>query len=272
MTNYTDKEYSPTSGLPIEGFEFAAPNNVFYRYTSSEVDRTINGLAFTTIAIERSAVKSGTHEDDNLDLQISMPVSTPLIQKYAFNVAPPSLTLTLYRYHLGTSSATDWIILWKGQVTSFTVAGRVATLRVPGVFASFLSGTIPNRFYQAQCGHVLFDSRCKVNVALSQSTTTVASITDDRTIVVVNDGFADGICIAGEMINNVTLERRTVVNNVANVITLAYPFSTITVSDSVELRAGCLHSAAYCKNTFNNIVNFGGFPYIPNNNPFREIL
>jgi len=272
MTNYTDKEYSPTSGLPIEGFEFAAPNNVFYRYTSSEVERVINGQSFIPISIERGAVKSGTHEDDNLDLQISMPVSTPLIQLYAFDISPPSLIMTLYRYHIGTAAATDWIVLWKGKVTSFTISGQLALLRVPSVFTSFLGGAIPNRYYQAQCNHILYDSRCKVVRASFKTTTTVASIVDRNTIVVVNDGFADGFLSAGDFINNRTGERRTIVNNIFNTVSIVFPFHDVLVGDSVELSAGCPHSALACKNKFNNILNYGGFPYIPTDNPFKGIV
>jgi len=39
---------------------------------------------------------------------------------------------------------------------------------------------------------------------------------------------------------------------------------------SVTLYPGCSHTIADCRDKFNNLVNFGGFPWIPSKNPFNN--
>jgi hypothetical protein len=39
----------------------------------------------------------------------------------------------------------------------------------------------------------------------------------------------------------------------------------------VTLYPGCDRSLAMCDERFNNAVNHGGFPWLPNSNPFRYI-
>ena len=40
------------------------------------------------------------------------------------------------------------------------------------------------------------------------------------------------------------------------------PFSPVAVGDTLELLAGCDHTLQTCKQKFNNVPNFGGFPHL----------
>ena len=52
------------------------------------------------------------------------------------------------------------------------------------------------------------------------------------------------------------------------VLLLHYPFSgNPTGSKTVDLVPGCDKTGAYCKDIFNNIINFIGFPYFPASDP-----
>ena len=67
-----------------------------------------------------------------------------------------------------------------------------------------------------------------------------------------------------------------------NVLSLSRPIETLAeVSDgygnnyggfygssTVTLYPGCTKSRAVCKNKFDNLNNYGGFPWIPTKNPF----
>ena len=37
----------------------------------------------------------------------------------------------------------------------------------------------------------------------------------------------------------------------------------VAIGDTFEVLPGCDHTAATCQTTFNNLIHFGGFPYIP---------
>lgn len=266
MTDYDVAEASAHEGRPVEGYKFEGP--VTYRYTSAELAVDINGETYTPVAITRGNIRTGTQEDDQNDLELSLPADLALVQDQAFTTPPPSLLLTVYRYHEGTDPSADWVIIWKGQVTSFSVTDGLARMRVPSIFALTLATTIPNRSFQGPCNHVLYDARCKVVRNSFKTTTTVASITDTTHFVVADDGAIDSYLRAGEIVIVSTGERRQIVDNVANTITIVYPFYNLNAGDSVDLVAGCAHTFAVCNSKFSNTVNFGGVPFLPSDNPF----
>ena len=274
MTQYDDTEASVASGAPLEGYEFIGTTTT-YRYTPAAQNQDIAGFTFETLpGIDRGGIKSGSQNDDGLDMAIEMPVDTPLIQDYAFDSALPDLTFTLYRVHRGDNPLTEFVKYWVGEATNFTVDGGVGKCRVPNIFTVVMGVQIPNVYYMGPCNNVLYDVRCGVNRASFSTTTTVATVIDDTNFTVVDDGFADSFLRAGECINTSKTERRSIVDNVANLITVTYPYSNLEVGDSIEMAAGCNHAyGGDCSVTkFNNQRKYVGFPFLPGINPHQGEL
>lgn len=272
MTVYTDTEASPHDGAPVEGYTFTGTFQT-YRYTSADQNETIGGFVYTAIPIERDVVRSGTQNDDSLDLELTLPANIQMVLDYAYSVSPPDLVLEIFRYHRGTNPATDWAKIWKGPVTGFSVSGEEAKIQVPSIFSIALSAEVPSVYSHNPCNHVLYDSRCGVaKDALTQKITTVTAIVDENTITVADDGFADNYLRAGEIINLTRGERRMITDNVADDISFAFPFYDIQVGDSIELLVGCDHVYSTCKTKFNNGPKFTGFPFTPGDNPFQGEL
>ena len=71
-------------------------------------------------------------------------------------------------------------------------------------------------------------------------------------VTVVADGFDDAYLKAGEIVCARSGERRMILNNVANTITINYPFNDLRIGDTVELTAGCDHSFSTCTAKFSN--------------------
>jgi hypothetical protein len=46
------------------------------------------------------------------------------------------------------------------------------------------------------------------------------------------------------------------------------PFNGIQVDDVVNVSLGCNRTLDHCQNRFNNLINYGGFPYVPIKSPF----
>ena len=264
--SYETLETSQHDSQPVECYRFIGSFRE-YRYTSSEDQVTVNGLTYDPIPVKRNAVKAGTQSEDGLALEVELPFDCDVVQDYAYSESPPRLTLELIRAQRGGSLATDWVIEWKGRVTGFSVTGRICKIKVPSIFVQVLQGDVPTNYYQQPCNHVLFDSGCKLSRA-TYSTTTSVITADVLAVEVTNDAFADGYLAGGEIVNQRTGERRLILNNVVNVVSLNYPFVDMRVGDTVELTAGCDHSWATCKTKFNNGANYGGHPFIPGDNPF----
>lgn len=265
---YDDYEDSVESGAPIEGFKFTGSFNT-YRYTSHQFDVDIFSETYTAIAISRNAVKATTQNDDGGDLEITVPYDIQLVQDYAFSKAPPNLILEIVRYHEGSDPVTDWVTIWKGIVTNFSVTGRVCRIRVPSIFSVVLRGELPNVYYQNPCNHVLYDTRCALTAASFKTTSTITDI-DGNVVTVAADGVADGYLTGGEIVDTTQNERRLIISNISDVITLNFPFYGAEVGDTVEMYAGCDHSYETCGTKFSNQENYGGFPFIPGTNPFED--
>ena len=265
---YEADELSSHDGQPIELYHFQGTLEDWY-ITSGAETITSNGNDYIPLeALERSALKIGTQEDEQLALDISIPFDHPLATAYAYRTSPPSLVLFLYRAH--RNDPNDTILMWKGSVLSFSVQGRQCKMRVPAVFAYLLGGITPAPRYQAPCNHVLFDSRCAVSPVAHQIVTTVTDISNNIITVASMGALSSTDIIAGDMVWAAGGENRMMISAIGLDITVTYPFAGLSIGQSITLRRGCDHSFATCKAVFSNGVNFGGHPIVPSKNPFTS--
>lgn len=268
--SYTTREQSQHEGQPVECFEFVTPFGS-YLYTSGDVAVTVAAKTFTPLTIRRTTIKAGTHSEENLDVQIELPATCEFAKDCAYQQTPPSITAIVYRVHRGDDYSVDYVIYWKGPVAALALEGNIVKARVPSVFGNALAGHLPTIHYQGVCNHVLFDSGCKVVRSSYAVSTTVVSASGFNLQIASMGAFPDGYFIAGEARLIGTGERRMVMDQVGTVLTLNHPFGQIQPGDNIEVTAGCDHSYnGNCKNKFNNAINFGGFPFIPNINVFIE--
>lgn len=269
MSSFDDLEEGRSSSAPVEGYKFVGSFKT-YRYTSSDRSELINGETYLPIAVTRSRVKAGTQEDDNLSLDLEIPFDIDVIRDYAYAQTPPKLKLEVYRQQQDDPEL-SWSLFWTGIVRGFTVNGRVAKVQVPSIFSLALQGEVPNIYYQAPCNHVLYDSRCSVSRADHRFEGEVKT-TGGAAIVLMVAPTTAGVLAAGEIVNLRNGERRLILNNSGATITIGYPFVDLLVGDTVEMVKGCDHSLATCKAKFDNVINFGGHPYIPADNPFEGTI
>jgi len=268
---YDAHETSASDGYVVELFEFIGTFNT-YRYTSFARDYTYLGDVYTAIAgLRRKTVKATTSDGaSSSDLELEMPFDLPVAIEYAFTDTPPQLNFTLYRGHVSDPDG-EFRVMWTGEASTWSVKGRQASLKIPSAFAVALDNIIPSRRWQGPCNHLLYDGRCAVvKAAFSTITTITAFSTNQVSVASLSWSGTEGI--GGEVLNNSTGERRTIIAHSGTLITLKLPFSQLTIGDSVTVSMGCDHSAATCRDKFSNLDNFGGFPLIPSLNPFGSTL
>ena len=56
------------------------------------------------------------------------------------------------------------------------------------------------------------------------------------------------------------------------ILRLTLPFKNAEVSDSITVTAGCDKAFGTCDTKFSNIENFGGIPYMPDENPTLKAM
>jgi len=270
MTVFEDTELSVYDGRPVEVYKFLGTFQNYY-YTSHQQEITIAGQLYTPANIKRGVVKHSSMGGDGSDLELTVPYDLDIMVDYAYEKTPPDLRVEIIRHHLGTDPATDWVKYWIGKVVSFSVTGKVGRMQVPSVFELALGGTIPNVGNHNQCNNILFDTRCGLTAASFQQNTTIVSVTDN-VIEVADDGFADNYLVAGKMVIPAKSEERMITANVADVVTVNYPFYDAEAGDSIQLFAGCDHLFSTCLSKYTNTDNYVGAAFMPGYNPFSGSL
>lgn len=269
MSDYDIKEESISDSAPFELYEFVGTYKNYYM-TTDGTPHILNSFTFNPVAgMKRGGLKVGTHDDDNVDITIDIPIIEQIVKDYAFQTTPPSLSVTIYRLQ---RDAASFVPYWKGPIASIAVNDEFATFRIPSKFGSILQGNIPNVYVQPPCNNVLFDELCKVSRVANSLDTQVTAI-EGRNISIPSLGaFPNGWFIGGEIAIPARNERRMIVNQSGTVLTINYEFSRIAVGTSIQVTAGCDHSYSGANGCpkFANQRNFGGCPFVPgeSNNVF----
>ena len=134
---------------------------------------------------------------------------------------------------------------------------------------SALRSRIHNFYYQGICNHLLYDTGCGVDRDSFTIDATVASISDNRFEITINETIdEDDQYYRGGTLGYDDINQRTILSQEGNVFSISADLSDLDISDALFIRAGCDHSLTTCRTKFANSVNFGGMAFIPT----REIF
>ncbi len=271
---------------PVEAITFK--NNVTnWRYTNSNQREQIGANFYDPLAYTRSEPVY-SKDSTNAQIKIKVPSSIPLIDLYSDSPSSFTTTVTIERFDRETPGSER--IYWQGQVVSVQRAGKFATLLAAPLTA--VPSQVPRYTYSGLCNWVLFTDRCNLQrqdwrhigpVASIESTTTL-TVQDLSVTAAALDTVAGNQLTADEIANywlggyieSNLGEKRPIfqanVDGVPSRIRILRPFTELQVGNIVTVYAGCARSRDICKRKFNNQLNHGGFPDIPEVNPFRTEL
>jgi uncharacterized phage protein (TIGR02218 family) len=160
-----------------------------------------------------------------------------------------------------------------GSVVVF--GGRFGAIEVNGLGIKvtcsastvMLTQELPRRTYEATCMHTLYDVGCTLDGSTNTDYYTVASA--NRTSIAwvgAGPGVRGPRYLYGttSVISGAGAGQQLTVMNVSSFgVAFAYPLLTIpNPGDAFSCQYGCAKTIAACQQ-FGNILNYGGFPYIP---------
>lgn len=138
-----------------------------------------------------------------------------------------------------------------------------------------LNVQMPRKIIQSGCAHVLYDSGCLANPASFSENHTVIAVTgtynpfNNQLGVTITGSFTH----AAPRYNQGTITwtsgantgfSQTIRVQGTNTITMNIPMLfPIQVGDTFTIFAGCDHTTSTCNNVFNNLIHYGGFPFVP---------
>lgn len=231
-----------------------------YRYTTYETSLTVFSETFEPAPIKRTAY-SIDKDLKVVQMTLSAPLSAEILAYIANTPAEPT-NIEVWRVFV--SEVTSYRKIFAGYIRQVKFQNKIASVNCEGRSGK-LRGKLPQFLFQSFCNYSLFDESCSLNSADYRETATV-TVSGSTLVSATFATHADGYYNDGKVM--VDTDMRLITSHTTNTITLQFPFDTrLVTGGSVDIWPGCTKSPAACKDKFNNIVRFGGFPYIPNKNP-----
>lgn len=276
---YSALEASRALGRPAElyYFRFGSDPTAFYAYTDVEDAVVYGGVTYNPIPIKRGGIVSSGSLDKS-----RMSVRVPLTSAIAelFRVYPPGqvVTLTIRGGHLSDVDA-EFPVIWVGRVLQCSRNddnGPEGDLSCEPASTSMRRSGL-RRHYQLSCPHVLYeagDGLCNANKIAATTNRAITALT--YTSLTFASGWNGALATSkylGGMISWVTpflRETRTILRISGNTLTLTGPTTGLIVGNSVDIILGCNHQTTDCETLHNNILNYGGQPYIPLVSPISK--
>ena len=126
---------------------------------------------------------------------------------------------------------------------------------------------MPRRPWQSSCTHNLGDAMCQFDRSNLQATFSAGPGSSEAQIATSVSPTPPNLYIQGTVIGVTGANAgssRTVANMSGGWVYVRLAFlSPILPGDQFQLLPGCDRTLSTCTNLFNNVIHYGGFPYIP---------
>ena len=269
--SYVANETSRSSGQPVEVFEIIAGSASFF-YTSDIAAVPLGAVTYSPVrGIQRSKQVDGQDKRKG-SFTVEMPTSDPFAQLFLGNLPGFRVRLKVKRFHRADLPNPEVVVVFDGYVLASELAknGLTTRFRCRDVLGG-IGGQIPRRVYSSGCNHILYDEdTCRAddtNPAFRAAALSVGSQVSESLTVPGLAAYGDGWFNGGFVEAIGSSDFRLVLDHVGDTLTLLLPFASSP--STVNVFAGCGHSIAVCKEKFDNVLNFGGFAFVPGRNPFQ---
>jgi uncharacterized phage protein (TIGR02218 family) len=273
MGTFVEQQGSREQHRVIELYQFTyGPTTI--RYTNYEQDVTYNSVTWTSLTITRSNPEI-SKDRPRTRLTVKLPQASTIGRLYVTPSPSYQMSVRVLRYDPGASPP-DSAVVFDGYVASASYQdnGYVCELQL-SPFNEIFNRQVPRFTYQGLCNHVLYDGGCKVNRNTFKYTGTVVSTQLNETVIeVAGVGAAGGSSPQRDWVGGYVelpdgSDSRQILDQEADNLTLLLPFYDPVAGAEVNVYRGCDHTLTTCKAVFNNVLNYGGFPYVPTVNPFQ---
>lgn len=168
---------------------------------------------------------------------------------------------------IDAQSVTD---VFEGEVTKFKLDPHTVELTVESVISKGLDTANRVRLTTG-CIHKLFDAKCGLSAADFRVVGTVTSISG-RTVAVSPTSLGPRVPASppdnwfkyGKI--TIKYESRMIVSSSSFSVTVQIAFRKAEVGDEAYLYAGCDKKLSTCRDKFDNVSHFLGFPHTPTEN------
>ena len=261
--SYSAFENSKDSGSVVELYEFVQGTQRFY-YSSSENPIAFNGFTYDPFSAKRNSIKQ-TNDVFKDSMALTFPRSDAFAKQFLGFAPEDVTTLTIRRGHYG-DVANEFITYWKGRVVGAKTSDNHVTIDYQSTCTTIKRPGLRARF-EYTCLRTLYSRSCSVNKELYRLNGLVTTVAGAAVTVSGCSLMADGFYTGGLVISD-SGATRFVISHIGDNLILSRPISGLVGNTTMVVYPGCDHLKETCLAKFNNLNNFGGFPWIPSRNPF----
>jgi len=291
----TFEAFETSDGRPVELLTFLNGLTTF-RYTNANNPVTIGADTFEPLEYTRNAPSLSKDSDDS-NIKITLPSTNPVAQLYREILQSNITSITIQRFHDNDPSQ-QLQVFFKGEIGSVSSANSKTTIL--GIPSAQGRDEIPRFTYQSLCNYFLFDgTTCRILKNDFRYVATITSIDVTERFITVSglrvqagvlDAGVSGALSTAELdqywlngyceTGGAAPEFRRVVQNPSgqvspldpDTIEIPYPFVNAQAGDPITVYAGCKRDTDICVRKYDNLLNYGGWPSVPEVNPFTTEL
>jgi uncharacterized phage protein (TIGR02218 family) len=249
----------------VELFNISASGMSHFLYTDCNVGLTFHSNWYTPYPISRGKISYSTDlKTDETNITLAKNWGTDMA---IYKNVLAGATVQITRVSLADPDE-DFVLLFDGDVSDTKVDEATINLRCTTL--DFLNWEVPKREIQVACNWQLYGPYCgitqgpwTVTTTGGLDTTTPDKLAHSSFLTGATQHFRGGFVVGLSGNNNELI--RHITNHQASQISVLPPFPFDFETDvNVRVVPGCDHSTDDCVNVFNNLDNYGGFPFIPN--------
>jgi len=261
--NYLVYEQSEIYSEPVELYLFNRADNEYWSYTSSDTIITYDGRDYNPILIRRSDI---ILDSNSLKTQIEITVAldNSFVRNSIKEPIEGVVRLTIYR-----KQGNNYVTYWKGFIRGISFKSNTSVIICNLKSDSLKRGGLMRK-YSRQCDLPLFSELCTISKSDSDYyvTGTINTVDGVEINATIFSSKIDGWFVGGIFkLDNGNCTQKIVYHS-GTTIKIARSISAVQAGLTFTAWAGCDHLKATCKDKFNNKLNYGGQPYLPNKNPF----
>jgi uncharacterized phage protein (TIGR02218 family) len=270
--SFEDYELSVEGGKPYELFEFIY-QGITERYTSADHTVTVNLVPYAPAPglARMSEIEDTGKNVASQNMTIEAYPGFPPAELFA--VAPPSSVVNILIKRVQEGDLTDPKVIWAGRVLSVAWQEDKVKMTCQSLFTRLKQPGL-RRLYGKSCPHLLYaqgPGQCNVVAETFRVPVTITAVSGITVTSADFDTFPDGYFVGGKLSIETSpgiFEQRGIQLHVGPTVTMTHALSNFVPGLTVDAYPGCDKTIETCHNKFNNVLNFGGTPYIPQKNPF----
>jgi hypothetical protein len=280
VTTFDDRERSAADSEPRELFRFSrgsGDTEETWLHVNGTEPVTFNGETYDPTPGLRRGPIGQSQEDSSMQVEVSLPRHVCVAAEYIGGRSIAPINLTIYRQQIGLDDS-EAKPIYDGETSSPVFEGSELTITCKRGESRF-SERLGRVRCQQQCPWLLFDVFCGADPDRVTFNAKITDISDDLTVITVEEQDAppgsDHLGSGSHYYQSgtVTFKGRkvSVISQDEDELTLQTPLVGAEDADIVGLIAGCDRTTTDCEDIHDNIERFGGFPLIPDRNPWKGV-